>query len=81
VNAGRYSNAALDALTAEAIATIDDGAREAALVKAVALAMEDVALIPIMQLVNAWATKDTLVHEPRMDERTLAMSVRPAPTR
>jgi peptide/nickel transport system substrate-binding protein len=81
VNAGRYSNAALDALTAEAIATIDDGAREAALVKAVALAMEDVALIPIMQLVNAWATKDTLVHEPRMDERTLAMSVRPAPMR
>ncbi|WP_291295125.1 hypothetical protein [Elioraea sp.] len=69
----RYPN---DAKTAQAIAGMWT---RIGLPTAVEMAMEDVALSPIMQLVNAWATKRTLVYEPRMDERTLAMSVRPAP--
>ncbi len=77
-NAGRYSNPDLDALTARAAATIDDKAREQLLREAVKMAMDDVAIIPLFQLVNIWAVKRGLAYEARMDERTLAMSVRPA---
>ncbi|MBX6747570.1 MAG: ABC transporter substrate-binding protein, partial [Acetobacteraceae bacterium] len=77
-NAGRYSNPDLDALTARAAATIDDGTREKLLQQAVKMAMDDVAIIPLFQLVNIWAVKRGLTYEARMDERTLAMSVRPA---
>jgi peptide/nickel transport system substrate-binding protein len=29
--------------------------------------------------VNTWAARRGLLHDPRMDERTIAMGVRPAP--
>ena len=77
-NSGRYSNPELDALTARAAATIDDKAREALLREAVKMAMDDVAIIPLFQLVNSWGLRRGLTHDARMDERTLAMSVRPA---
>jgi peptide/nickel transport system substrate-binding protein len=77
-NPGRYSNPALDALTERAASTIDDARREALLREAVKLAMEDVALIPLFQLVNSWALKRGLTYDARMDERTLAMGVRQA---
>ncbi|MBX6375614.1 MAG: ABC transporter substrate-binding protein [Acetobacteraceae bacterium] len=77
-NRSRYSNPALDALTARAAATLDDEPREAILREAVRMAVEDVAFIPLFQLVNIWAARAGLVVEPRMDERTLAASVRPA---
>ena len=64
--------------TARAAATIDDKAREQLLREAVKMAMDDVAIIPLFQLVNIWAVKRGLAYEARMDERTLAMSVRPA---
>ena len=73
----RYSNPALDSLTERAVATPDNAAREALLREAVAMAMEDVAVIPLYQLTNSWALKRGLRHEPRMDERTLAMGVHP----
>jgi peptide/nickel transport system substrate-binding protein len=77
-NAGRYSNPDLDTLTARAASTIDDKARERLLQEAVKMAMDDVAIIPLFQLVNIWAQKRGLTYEARMDERTLAMAVRPA---
>jgi peptide/nickel transport system substrate-binding protein len=76
-NAGRYSNPELDALTARAAATIDDKAREGLLRDAVKLAMDDVAIIPLFQLVNSWALRKGLAYDARMDERTTAMATRP----
>ena len=77
-NAGRYSNPALDALTDRATATLDPVEREALLRQAVHLASEDVALIPLFHLVNAWATRAGLRYDARMDERSLAMGLRRA---
>ena len=77
-NAGRYSNPALDALTDRATATLDPVEREAVLRQAVHLASEDVALIPLFHLVNAWAARAGLRYAPRMDERSLAMGLRRA---
>jgi peptide/nickel transport system substrate-binding protein len=76
-NSGRYANAELDALTARAVSTLDDGKREELLRDAVKMAMDDVAIIPLHQLVNTWAVKKSLDHTPRMDERTRAMDVKP----
>ncbi|HEY4251355.1 MAG TPA: ABC transporter substrate-binding protein [Roseomonas sp.] len=77
-NSGRYSNPELDALTARAASTLDDNERAALLRQGVQMAMDDVGLIPLFQLVNIWAHRRTITFDPRMDERTLAMSARPA---
>jgi peptide/nickel transport system substrate-binding protein len=77
-NNGHYSNPALDALTDKALSTIDDGARETLLRQAVAMAMDDVAIIPLHQLVNFWAARKGIAYDARMDERTLAMSTHEA---
>jgi peptide/nickel transport system substrate-binding protein len=77
-NHGRYANPRLDALTDRATALLDDAAREAVLREAIALAMEDQALIPLFTITNVWATRRGLRYEPRMDERTLAMGLRRA---
>jgi len=76
-NSGRYSNPALDAMTAAAVAELDDARREAMLRDAVKAAMDDVAMIPLFQLVNIWATRRSITYGARMDERTTAMAVRP----
>jgi peptide/nickel transport system substrate-binding protein len=76
-NSGRYSNPALDALTARAAATIDDTTRDALLQEATKLAMDDAAIIPLFQLVNTWALRKGLGYAARMDERTVAMAARP----
>jgi peptide/nickel transport system substrate-binding protein len=34
-------------------------------------------MFPLHQLVNTWAVKKGLKHDPRMDERTRAMDVTP----
>jgi len=77
-NSGRYSNPELDDLTARAAATIDDAVRERMLRDAVRMATDDVAIIPLFQLVNSWALRKGLAYEARMDERTTAMATRPA---
>jgi peptide/nickel transport system substrate-binding protein len=76
-NARRYSNPALDALTDRAMSTFDPAAREKLLIQAVEMATDDVALIPLHQLVNFWATKKSVAYTPRMDERTVAMDAQP----
>jgi len=77
-NNGRYSNPELDALVARATSTLDDGAREKLLQQGVKMAMDDLAFIPLMQLVNVWALRRGLDYDARADERTVAMGVTPA---
>jgi peptide/nickel transport system substrate-binding protein len=76
-NRGRYSNPAFDATLGEALHTLDDTKRAALLAKASEIAMNDVALVPVYFLVNTWATKKGLTYEPRADEMSLAMGLRP----
>ncbi len=71
-NNGHYSNPTLDALTDRALSTNDDATREKLLIQAVTMAMDDVPIIPLHQLVNYWASKKSVAFAPRSDERTLA---------
>ena len=54
-----------------------DPAREALRQQGVKLAMDDLGIVPLFQLVNSWAVRKGLRYTPRMDERTIAMGVRP----
>ena len=76
VNNGRYANPSLDALTDRALATLDDTARERLLIEAVTKVSDDVAMIPLYQVINLWASRRTVTFEPRRDQRTLASEMR-----
>ncbi|MDO9501346.1 ABC transporter substrate-binding protein [Falsiroseomonas sp.] len=77
-NAARYANPELDALTDRAATLLQLEDRAAVLRQAIRLATDDVAMVPLYNITNAWAARRGLVHEPRMDERTVAMGTRPA---
>lgn len=77
-NVNGYANAALDALTARALSTLDDAQRAALLGQAVRMAMEDVAVIPLFHLVNVWAARRGLTYDARADEQSWAVGVRTA---
>ena len=77
-NNARFSSAVFDELAARGSATLDDERREAIWHEAVALYAEEEPLIQLVQYVNTWAVRRGLTHDPRMDERTIAMGVRPA---
>ena len=74
-NRGRYSNAEIDSLIEQALATVDDDKRQDLLAKATEMAIEDVAIIPLHYQVNTWAAKQGLKYKARTDERTRAMEV------
>jgi peptide/nickel transport system substrate-binding protein len=74
-NRGRYSNAEVDKLIEQALATVDDAKREKLLQRATEVAIEDLGIIPLHYQVNTWATRKGLAYTPRTDEYTLAMSV------
>jgi peptide/nickel transport system substrate-binding protein len=76
-NWGRYSNAKLDALVEQALGTVDRGKREALAREAGALAMREVALIPLHHQIVSWAMRKNLAYTPRIDEFTLAHHFRP----
>jgi peptide/nickel transport system substrate-binding protein len=78
-NRSHYANPEFDAAVDRALGILDLGEREAAYRAATGIAMRDVAIIPLHHQVNIWAARRGLVYEPRNDERTLAMSLRPAP--
>ena len=63
-NNGRYSNPQLDELIARATSTLDDGDREKLLQQGVKMSMDDLAFIPIMQLVNVWAVARPRLQRP-----------------
>jgi peptide/nickel transport system substrate-binding protein len=77
-NSGRFSSAELDRMTNAAVAIIDDAQREKALQDLVRWVGREVPIMPIVQLNHTWATKRGLTYAARMDERTIAMGVRPA---
>ena len=76
-NRGRYSNGKVDALTEDALATVDDPKREALLQRATELAIADTGIIPLHFQVNLWATRDGITYVPRTDEFTLAWKFKP----
>jgi peptide/nickel transport system substrate-binding protein len=78
VNRARYSNPALDALLDQALATVDDTAREKLLMQGVKMAMDDVAIIPLHQQKSIWATRADLTFVPRADEETHIFDLHPA---
>jgi peptide/nickel transport system substrate-binding protein len=78
-NSARYSNPRLDTLTERAVTVVDDQEREKLLQDATRMVIDDVALIPMVYLVNTWALRRGLTYDARMDDRTLAMGVRAAP--
>ena len=77
-NRSGYSNPELDALIARAIATMDDTAREELLNRAVAMAMEDVAIIPLYQLTNFWVARRGITYEATGYDYTRAVLARRA---
>jgi peptide/nickel transport system substrate-binding protein len=76
-NSRRFSSAEFDAMLGEAETIMDDERREQAIFGLVRWSAQNVPMFPLVHLTNVWALKRGLTHEPRMDERTLAMGVRP----
>jgi len=80
-NRGRYSNSKVDALTEDALQTVDDVKREAYLQRATELAINDTGVVPLHFQVNVWATRDGITYAPRTDESTMAWMMKPAGAR
>jgi len=76
-NRGRYSNGKVDALTEDALATVDDAKREALLQRATELAINDTGIIPLHFQVSLWATRNGISYVPRTDEYTMAWKMKP----
>ena len=70
-NRGRHSDAKIDALIEEALATVDDAKREALLQDATERAIGKLAIIPLHYQVNTWGARKGLSYTARTDERTL----------
>jgi len=77
-NSGRHSTPAFDRQIDAAVAIIDDVERERALQALVRRVAEDAIILPLVQLNHSWATKRGLSYAARMDERTVAMGLKPA---
>lgn len=78
-NRGRHSDAAVDALVVEALATVDDAKRGALLAQATEKGIgENQGIIPLHYQVNTWATRAGLTYAARTDERTIATGLKPA---
>lgn len=77
-NAGRYSNAKMDALVIEAMKTIDDAKRAELLKQAQTVVLDDHGILPLHYEVTAWAFKPEFDYTPRTDQYTLAYDVKPA---
>lgn len=68
----KYCNPKMDALLVKGLSTVDDKQREKLLQDAVAIAVNDAAIIPIHQQVTTWAAKKGIAYIARTDERTHA---------
>lgn len=76
-NPGGYSNAKIDALIEQALATIDDAKRAALLAQASRIAMDDYGLLPLHFEMTTWAMRKDLDYVARADQYTQATVVRP----
>ena len=75
-NHGHYANPGFDALIHRAMATGDSEARGAFLTEANALAMDDVAIVPLYHEVMTWAHRwtfavDRRIEDPKLSERVV----------
>ena len=70
--------ARIDEFVMRGAATMNAEAREGIWREAIGYYAEQVPMIQLVQYLNTWAHRRGLVHDPRMDERTIAMGVRPA---
>lgn len=70
-NAG-YSNAEMDRLIDESATLLDGSRRRAHLERAMALAQEDVPVVPLIHLPGIWGLARELEWQPRIDGRLLA---------
>jgi peptide/nickel transport system substrate-binding protein len=77
-NRGRYSNPAMDVMLDKAMTTMNDTDRDQLVRETMKVAMDDVPVIMLHLQKNIWATRKGLIYEPRVDEETQAMGVRPA---
>jgi peptide/nickel transport system substrate-binding protein len=76
-NRGRYSNPKMDKVLEQALATVDDGKREALLRQAHEIAVRDLGVIPMHFQVNTWAARKGIGYTARSDERTHAFAFVP----
>jgi peptide/nickel transport system substrate-binding protein len=74
-NRGVYSNPAFDAALQQAMNTLDTHAREALLITATAIAIRDVAVLPLHHQFNIEAMDRRIQHAPRNDGRILAAEI------
>ncbi len=77
-NRGRYANPDLDALIDQALATVDDDKREKILQQASGVVMADYGILPLHFEVTPWAFRKGITYEPRTDQYTLALGIKPA---
>jgi peptide/nickel transport system substrate-binding protein len=77
-NHRRFASAEFDALLQQTETIMDEEKREQAIFGLVRWSAQNVPMFPLVHLTNVWALKRGLVHDPRMDERTVATGVRPA---
>lgn len=74
-----YKNEALDKLIQDASVEMDEAKRNDLLAQANAIVAKDRPRLPIVAVGSAWAMqKDKVTINPRVDEDTLAMDIRPA---
>ena len=77
-NRGRYSNAELDAVIEEALATVEPSKHQDLLAKASGMVVDDVAILPLHFEVTPWALRAGLTMDPRADQHTVLTTVRPS---
>ena len=75
-NYGHYSNKEIDSLIDKAARSLDEHAREDLQKTAAKAAIDDGAIVPLVNIRAAWAFRKGLTIKPRADGMTLAMSIR-----
>ena len=78
VNRGRYSNPEVDRLIEQGLVTLDDSERQALYQKANAIAMDEVAWVPLHQQEMILGAKRRFQLTPRFDEYVFAHEIRVA---
>ncbi len=76
-NRGRYSNPKLDALLAQALATIGSEKREKLLQEATEVGIEDLGIVPLHYEVSTWGMRKGLTFRANANQFTLAFDVEP----
>ena len=77
-NRTRYSNPAFDGLVEQALTSMDNERRQILTQQAMRMVLEEMPVLPIIHLRNAWAgRRDRVVYDPNPYNHTSAMHARP----